>query len=131
MKKKLRITYAVLFGILLIAEILIGLFAHDDFVRPYLGDVLITILLGCLGRTVFPKGIRLLPGYVMGVATLAEIAQYLQIIKLLGLSDNKFIATLAGTSFSWIDLICYAAGCLAFWGMEYILNRWLKPKEFE
>ena len=126
--KKLRITYALLFFLLLISEVLIGLYAHDDFVRPYLGDVLITVLLGCLVRTVFPKGIRLLPVYVMLFATLVEIAQYLQIIKLLGLSDNKFIATLAGTSFSWIDLVCYAVGCLAFWGTEYLIHRWLEPK---
>ncbi len=112
--KNLRLIYAVAFAILLFAEVLIGLFVHDRFIRPYIGDVLVTILLCCLCRMVIPKGVPALPVYVFAFAALVEIAQYFEIVKLLGLEDNAFISTVAGTTFSAIDLVCYGVGCLAF-----------------
>ena len=51
MAKKLRIIYAALFFAVLLTEIFIALFVKDNFVRPYVGDVLVTILLCCLCRT--------------------------------------------------------------------------------
>ena len=116
--KKLRLTYTVIFGFLLISEILIGLYVHDNFVRPYIGDVLVTILLCCLCRIIVPKGISLLPIYVFIFATLVEAAQYFEIVKILGVEDNAFLCTIMGTSFSLIDILCYAVGCLIFWAVE-------------
>jgi hypothetical protein len=72
--KKSRITYAILFILLLITEVLIGLYVNDNFIRPYVGDVLVTILLCCLWRTAFPKGVRALAVYVFIFATLVEFA---------------------------------------------------------
>ena len=118
MTKNFRLTYTVIFGILLFTEILIGLFVHDNFVRPYMGDVLITILICCLCRAVMPKGMYALPIYVFVFATLVEVAQYFDIVKLLGLENNTFISTIIGTTFSTMDLICYGVGCLAFWTIE-------------
>ena len=123
MNNKSRFVYGSSFVILLIAEILIGLYVHDNFVRPYIGDVLVTILLCCLCRTVFPKGIKALPIYVCIFATLVEIAQYLQIVKILGVENNSFLSTIIGTSFSPVDLICYSVGCMIFWAFERFLNR--------
>ena len=121
MNKKPRLVYATSFVILLITEILIGLYVHDNFIRPYIGDVLVTILLCCLCRTVFPKGVRLLPIYVFIFATLVEVAQYFDIVKILGVEGNPLLSTIIGTSFSWIDVVCYAVGCVAFWGIEKAL----------
>ena len=121
--KKLRLTYAAMFGILLITEILIGLYVDDNFVRPYVGDVLVTILLCCLFRTAIPKGVQGLPIYVFLFATLVEFAQYIQIVKILGVENNPLLSTLIGTSFSWIDILCYGIGCLMFWVMETFLIR--------
>ena len=118
MNSKLRLVYGTGFVILLITEILIGLYVHDNFVRPYIGDVLVTILLCCLCRTVIPKGIKALPIYVFVFATLVEVAQYFQIVKLLGLENYPLLSTLIGTSFSFIDIICYGMGCLIFWVAE-------------
>ncbi len=116
--KKLRIAYAAVFVLLLLTEIYIALFVHDDFVRPYLGDVLVTILLCCLCRIVVPNGVRLLPLYVFLFATLVEVVQYLDVVELLGMQDNRLITTLVGATFSAMDLVCYAVGCLLFWGAE-------------
>lgn len=116
--KKLRLTYAAIFCILLFAEVLIALFVHDNFIRPYIGDVFVTVLLCCLCRTVIPKGVRALPLYVFAFAALVELGQYFHIVKLLGLENNVFLSTILGMTFSPADLICYGVGCLIFWFLE-------------
>lgn len=116
--KKRRLTYAIIFCILLIAEILIGLFVHDDFIRPYIGDVLVTVLLCCLCRIVFPKGILFLPVYVFLFAMLVEFAQYVDVVKILGLENNLLLSTVIGRTFSHADLLCYGVGCALFGGAE-------------
>lgn len=125
--KKLRFTYAALFALLLFSEVLIGLYVHDNFVRPYIGDVLVTILLCCLFRIFVPKGISLLPVYVFIFATLVEVAQYFEIVKLLGVENNAFLCTIMGTSFSFIDILCYGVGCFLFWIAEQALTLSKKP----
>ncbi len=120
--KKLRLTYAVAFCILLFIEILIGLFVHDHFIRPYVGDVLVTILICCLCRTVTPKGMAALPIYVFVFAALVEVAQYFDIVKLLRLENSTFISAVVGTTFSAMDIICYGVGCIAFWVAEKVGN---------
>ncbi len=120
--KKLRITYAILFGILLLTETLIALFVRDRFIRPYIGDVLVAVLLGCLCRILFPKGVKLLPLYVFLFAVAVEVAQYFDIVSLLGLADNRLLSTLVGRTFSHEDLFCYAVGCLLFWSCNLYLQ---------
>ncbi|MDR0799216.1 MAG: DUF2809 domain-containing protein [Dysgonamonadaceae bacterium] len=97
---------------LFVIELLIALYVHDTIIRPYIGDVLVTILVYVCVRIVFPYGIRLLPLYVFIFACGIEFIQYLQIIEVLGLSGNVIARTVIGTSFSWIDILCYGAGCL-------------------
>ena len=116
--KRLRFTYAAIFCVLLFTEICIGLFVHDHFVRPYIGDVLVTILICCFCRIVFPKGITALPVYVFLFATLIEFAQYFDIVKRMGLEANLLVSTLIGRTFSPADLLCYGIGCLVFWATE-------------
>ena len=41
---KRRIVYALIALGLLAVEVLIALFVHDNFIRPYVGDVLVTVL---------------------------------------------------------------------------------------
>lgn len=122
MKMK-RVLYATSFTLLLLTEVLIGLYVHDNFIRPYIGDVLVTILLCCLCRTVFPKGVRLLPIYVFIFATLVEVAQYFDIVKILGVENSPLLSTIIGTSFSFIDILCYGVGCLIFWIAEIFVLR--------
>ena len=116
--KKARIGYAMAFCVLLFIEIFIGLFIRDNFIRPYVGDVLVTVLIGCLCRTVIPKGVPALPIYVFAFATLVEVAQYFRIIEILGLENTPLISTIVGTTFSFVDILCYGFGCLAFRGIE-------------
>ena len=116
--KHTRNIYLAAFCVLLFVEICIALFVHDRFVRPYIGDVLVTVLLCCLCRVAVPGGVPALPAYVFGFAALVEVAQYFDVVSLLGLENNAVISTLVGRTFSWADLICYASGCFVFWLAE-------------
>lgn len=121
--KKRRIIYALLFLSVLLAEILIALFVKDAFVRPYVGDMLVTVLICCFLRIFFPTGVNLLPVYVFLFAAAVEFGQYLDMVKLLGLEGNRFISVLLGRTFSFPDIICYAVGCVLFFGMEFFIAK--------
>ena len=120
---KSRAVYFILFTVILIIEILIALFVRDRFIRPYGGDILITVLLCCFVRIFFPKKGRLLVLWVFLFAAAVEIGQYFDFVTLLGLGNIPFFRTWLGTSFSLIDLACYAVGCGTFWLCEYLFTK--------
>ena len=118
-----RISYGVSFAIILITEILIALFVHDAFIRPFGGDILVTILICCFVRMLFLKAIPFVPLWVFLFAVAVEIGQYFDFVTLLGLGNSTFFRTLLGTSFSFWDLVCYACGCLVFFICEILLAK--------
>ena len=85
-----RAVYAVSFAVILIIEILIALFVRDSFIRPYGGDILVTILICCFVRMIFMEKIPLLPLWVFLFAVTVEVLQYFDIVSILGLGDIKF-----------------------------------------
>lgn len=121
--KSSRLWYALTFSILLITEILIALYVQDAFIRSYGGDILVTVLLGCLVRTAFVNKPRLLLLWVFLFAVAVETAQYFDIVTWIGLGDIAFFRILIGTSFAWLDIVCYGIGCLLFWGLDALLHR--------
>ncbi|MDE6782042.1 MAG: DUF2809 domain-containing protein [Ruminococcus sp.] len=107
MKKR----YITGFLLLLAVEILIALFVHDNFIRPYIGDVIVVWVVYCFVKIFLPKINSYLTALgVMIFAFIVEFLQYIHIVDILGLGDIKFFRVLIGTSFSPVDLLCYAAG---------------------
>ncbi|MBN8575382.1 MAG: DUF2809 domain-containing protein [Cytophagales bacterium] len=104
-------TYYFALAILLFAiEVLIALFAHDNFVRPYLGDVLVVILIYC-----FIKSFLNLPVFALAVGVLffafaIEFLQYVKIVNVLGLEKSELWRIVLGTSFAWLDMLAYVVG---------------------
>ena len=117
MKNK-RILYLLIFCGLLAVEMGIALFVNDAFVRPYVGDMLVALLLCCLCRVIVPDKVRLLPVYVFIFAACVELGQYFDLVALLDLADNRIISIALGRTFSWMDLVCYAVGCAAAFGLD-------------
>ena len=117
--KRVRIAYLLVFLGLLLVEICIALFVHDDFIRPYVGDVLVTVLLCCLSRAVFPKLHPALP--VFGISLAAELWQWLGLTKKLGL-EGTVLGVILGTTADWKDIMCYGMGCILFSTAEYLLK---------
>ena len=130
MKKSahLRIIYAAAFLLLLITEILIALFVNDKIVRPYVGDILVTLLICCFIRIFIPNKLKTLPVFVFAFSVLVELAQYINVVKLLGLADIAFFRIIIGTSFSWIDIICYGTGCILFFVFEFFICKMIGKK---
>ena len=128
MKMK-RLIYAALFLLILLSEILIALFVNDNFVRPYVGDMLVTVLICSFFRVFIPKGAKLLPVYVFLFAAAVEVCQYFDIVKLFGLEGNRFISVLLGRTFSLADILCYAAGCILFFGVEKTVNYFVNSRK--
>lgn len=126
--KKNRIVYALIFFSIMLIEILIALFLKDGFIRAYGGDILVTVLI-CAGvRIIFPRGVRLLPLWVFLFAAAVEVAQYFDIVSILGLSHIKFFRLLIGSTFSVADLFCYLAGCVIFLLLDVLLNKKISQK---
>ena len=123
MFKKPRLFYSLLFLALLVTEVLIALFVNDYFIRPFFGDVLVTVLICCFCRIFIPTKISALPLYVFLFATAVEISQYFDLVKFLGLENNRFLSVLMGRTFSWPDLLCYAIGCGLFFLLDLAIRK--------
>ncbi len=118
--RKKRIAYLMVTVILFGIEVLIALFVHDDFIRPYVGDVLVVVLLYTFVRIFIPEGVRLLPLYIFLFAAGVEVLQYFRIAEVLGLSDNRILSVVVGSVFDWKDIVCYGAGCVMLFMVETI-----------
>ena len=113
--------YCVLTGILLIVEIFIGAFVpHTKWLRSYGGDILVIPLIYSIIRIFTNKLPALLPVLVCGIGFLAEIAQYFHLSDKLGFARGSLMSILIGTSFSWLDIICYFAGMLCIYAGMYL-----------
>ena len=125
MKSKLlkkRLIFLSVFAFLFFVEVLIALYAHDDFIRPYVGDMIVTVVVWSFARIVFPDKFRMMSLYVMIFAILVEIGQYFNYVDILGIT-NPILVTMMGTSFAWADIACYAVGCIVAAIIDYTLLR--------
>lgn len=116
-------TYFLLTIILFCIEVIIALFIHDNFIRPYFGDVLVVILIYCFIQTFFNLSKTKTAIYVLLFAFLIETLQYLNFISFLGLEDNKLAKTVIGNSFSFHDLLAYVVGILITLEIEKIVSK--------
>lgn len=117
-----RLIYAMIAAAILIAEVIIALFVRDQFIRPYFGDVLAVVLIYYALKAVLPlKRHLLLPLLVFLFAAAVEVSQLLGLVTLLGLGDVAAARIILGGTFSWGDILCYAAGC-AFAAAAELLN---------
>lgn len=115
---KFRKNYLFLTIIIFIIEVLIALFVHDDFIRPYIGDVLVVILIYCFLKIFWNAKPLKVAVAVLAFAFVVEYLQYIHIVERLGLEDNQFASIIIGTSFSWWDLVAYWAGGMIVIGVE-------------
>lgn len=107
---KERLFYLLCFIAILAIEIGIGVYVRDVFVRPYVGDALVVVLIYCFIRIFIPRGIPRLPVYVFAFACFIEILQYFRLVDVLGVTNRVARITL-GATFDVKDIISYAAGC--------------------
>jgi len=110
MKITFRLRFFIPFLLLFITEVLIALFINDNVIRPYIGDVLVVILIYFFVRTLFTfRHVQVAIG-VLIFSYAVESAQYFNVVNLLGLQHNGIARIVIGTSFSVFDLFAYTAG---------------------
>ncbi len=106
-----RRQYALAAVALFLIEVAIALFVHDDWVRPYLGDVLVVILMYATLRALQPRWPwRRVAVGVLLVAFVVEGLQYLRWLHWLGWQQQPLLRVMLGTYFAWADVWCYIAG---------------------
>jgi hypothetical protein len=104
--------YIIAFIVLTAVEVLIAMYVHDSFIRPYIGDVLVMGVLYCFIRSFIPEGVSLLPLWLFLVGVAAELLQYFNLVSRLGLDGNDLMRVVLGSTFDFKDIACYGAGCL-------------------
>ena len=124
MNKRIKssLVFLVVFVLLFAVEALIAVYVHDDFVRPYVGDMIVTVVVWSFARIIFPDKFKLMSLYVMIFAILVEVGQYFNYVELLGVT-NPILVTMMGTSFAWADIACYAVGCVIAAVADFLLFR--------
>ncbi len=94
---------------------------HVSWIRAYLGDVLVVVLLYAMIRSVLRIHDYLVLLMVFVFACGIEFAQYFHVAERLGYVRGDMMYTIIGNTFSWGDIICYAAGC-AITGLIVLLS---------
>ena len=103
-------TYFTFTILLFVTEILIALYVHDLFIRPFFGDVLVVILIYCCIKSFVNLKVVPTAFFVLLFAFGVEMLQYFNIVEKLGLQNSKIARIVIGTSFQLEDFLCYTVG---------------------
>jgi len=120
---KFNKVYFILTLVILLIEILIARFAHDQIIRPYFGDFLVVILIYCFVKSFLNTPVIATSIGVLIFAYLVETMQYFHIVNKLGLQDSPIARTIIGTSFEWIDIIAYTCGITFVIWLEMTISK--------
>lgn len=119
MKLQFSLKYLLLTVLIFLVEVLIATVLKNIFlVRAYLGDVIVVMLLYAFVRIFVVVNTQKLILGILVFSCLVEFAQYFNIAEKLGFRPGSLMYIVIGNSFSWIDILCYAAGC-------FILYLWV------
>ena len=120
---KFNRVYFILTLVILLIEILIARFAHDQIIRPYFGDFLVVILIYCFVKTFLNTPVISTSIAVLIFSYLVETMQYFHIVNKLGLQHSSVARIIIGTSFEWIDIIAYTCGIAVIILLEMMISK--------
>ncbi|MGL6039069.1 MAG: DUF2809 domain-containing protein [Soonwooa sp.] len=109
--------------IIFVIEFLIATTFKDIvFVRSYLGDVLVVLLM-----YYFVKAFVKVDNTKLIIALLAfscgiEFLQYFHFAEVIGFKNNRIAMIVLGNFFSWIDILCYLAGGFILYLIEVLVR---------
>ena len=122
MKFSFNKRYFLAFVVLLVIEVLIAKFVTDSFIRPFVGDYLVMILIYLFSRTWLKGNDRI---QILGVLLFCysvEIAQKLNLVHILGLEQYRLARIIIGTHYDVNDLVAYSLAALT---LLVVKNNWL------
>lgn len=100
------------------------MFIHDRFIRPYVGDYLVVVLLYCMIKAFFDWPVLPVALAVLAFSYIIEILQYLNLVKWLGLQHNQLANIIIGNSFAWADMFAYTLGIITVIAVE----KWIQKR---
>jgi hypothetical protein len=108
--------------LLFLIEVYIAVFIEDRFIRPFVGDVLVVILIYCFVKSFWKVRSNIAAVSVFIFACAIEGLQYLNLIDKLGLRQDKLLVIILGSTFDWNDILAYALGTALILGWENRTN---------
>lgn len=120
---RFNLRYFIISILLLIIEIGIALYAHDDIIRPYFGDYLVVILMYCFMRSICSISALKTAVFVLILSYFIEIMQYFNWVHLLHLDDSTIANIVMGNYFAWMDLLMYTLGILTVVLLEKLIQK--------
>ena len=124
---KKRLPYIIIFLIIFAVETCLALFVLDDFVRPYIGDVIVMWAVYCLAQIILGRkydSYKVAFGSLI-FAFIVEILQKFHIADVLGV-ENPILRTIIGTSYAAADLLCYLAGTAFIFAGIFLYRKFKK-----
>ncbi|MBN9418893.1 MAG: DUF2809 domain-containing protein [Candidatus Eremiobacteraeota bacterium] len=115
----MRRNYALATLILLATEVFIALKVHDRFIRPFVGDALVVILVYTALQTLFLKSKKTMAHISLAIAFLIETLQAVDFAAYLGADRHPWLSVILGRTFSPDDYLAYLAG----YGVIRLLDR--------
>ena len=112
MKFSFNKRYFLAFVFLLVIEVLIAKFVTDSFIRPFVGDYLVMILIYLFFRTWLKGNDRVQIFGVLLFCYAVEIAQKFNLVQILGLEQYRLARIIIGTHYDVNDLIAYSLAAL-------------------
>lgn len=120
---KFKLNYLLWSVFFFLSEVLIAVYAHDPFIRPYFGDTLAVLWLYSTIRAFIDWNTQKTALIVLLISYVIETLQYFHFINFLGLKDELWAQLILGTSFSWWDMFCYTIGYLLIVMSESMASR--------
>lgn len=118
-----RPRYLLAAGALFLVEAGIAAYAHDRIVRPYGGDMLATVWLYCLLRSVLAGPAPRTVWAALFISYGVEATQYAHLVEHLGLGAFPLARLVLGSQFEWGDLLAYSLGALLAGTAEKVWRR--------
>jgi len=94
------------------------LFANNQFIRGFVGDIIIILLLYFFIKNFYDFYPAKLTIFILLLAFTTEFLQYLNLISISGLKGNIFAELIIGSVFDPLDLIAYTIGAI----MVYVFD---------
>ena len=108
----------VIFLLLLFIEIMIALFVHDNFIRPFIWDVIVIFLVYYFVKIFYSWNDTKVIIWVFLFAVFLEFMQYINLIEILSI-ENKVLQIAIGSVFDLKDIAMYAIWSIIL----YIMSR--------
>ena len=116
---KRRLVYFILSAICFIACIIIvKVFSGNQFIRGFIGDIIVILLVYFFIKIFRNFHPLKLTAFALAIAFTTELLQYLKLISLFGLENNKMAVLILGAVFDPYDLAAYTIGAV----LVYIID---------